>query len=142
MVSCKETNYGPLHLPLWIQVNFLKINKNSLTTFLTLYIVLCLHYNGVVCRSVLTTDHYVWHSGCKTQKKRKKSFMFDGAHIWNSLPTEIRESNSIISFETKIATRIFKYSHFWIVLLLLYLYIYIYIYIYFLLYVISYTISL
>ena len=42
----------------------------------------------------------------------KKSFMFDGAHIWNSLPTEIRESNSIMSFETKIATHIFEYSHF------------------------------
>jgi hypothetical protein len=41
-----------------------------------------------------------------------KSFMFDGAHIWNSLPTEIRESNSIMSFETKIATHIFEYSHF------------------------------
>jgi hypothetical protein len=34
------------------------------------------------------------------------------AHIWNSLPTEIRESNSIMSFETKIATYIFEYSHF------------------------------
>jgi hypothetical protein len=33
----------------------------------------------------------------------KKSFMFDRAHIWNSLPTEIIESNSIMSFETKIA---------------------------------------
>jgi hypothetical protein len=34
-------------------------------------------------------------------KKRLKSFMFDRAHIWNSLPTEIRESNSIMSFQTK-----------------------------------------
>jgi hypothetical protein len=51
----------------------------------------------------------------------KKSFMFDGAHIWNSLPTKIRESNSIMSFETKIATDIFKYLHFWIALLFLYL---------------------
>ena len=66
----------------------------------------------------------------------KKSFMFDGAHIWNYLPTEIRESNSIMSFETKIATHIFEYSHFRIALLFLY----IYIYIYFLLYVISYYI--
>ena len=30
----------------------------------------------------------------------------------NYLPTEIRESNSIMSFETKIATHIFEYSHF------------------------------
>ena len=42
----------------------------------------------------------------------KKSFMFDGAHIWNSFPTEIRESNSIMSFETKIAPHIFEYSYF------------------------------
>ena len=55
----------------------------------------------------------------------KKSFMFDGAHIWNSLPTEIRESKSIMSFETKIATHMFEYSHFGIALLFLYLYIYI-----------------
>jgi hypothetical protein len=56
----------------------------------------------------------------------KKSFMFDGAHIWNYLPTEIRESNSIMSFETKIATHMFEYSHFGIALLFLYLYIYIF----------------
>jgi hypothetical protein len=33
-------------------------------------------------------------------------------NIWNSLLTEIRESNSIMSFETKIATHIVEYSHF------------------------------
>ena len=33
--------------------------------------IMCLHYNGVVCRSVLTTDHYVWHSGCKSLRYGK-----------------------------------------------------------------------
>ena len=28
--------------------------------------ILCLHYYGVVFRSVLTTDHYVCHSECKS----------------------------------------------------------------------------
>ena len=28
--------------------------------------ILCLHYNGVVFRSVLTTDHYIGHSECKS----------------------------------------------------------------------------
>jgi hypothetical protein len=52
----QRTNFGPLHLPLWIQIYFV---KNSLR-----FLVLCLHYNGAVCRSVLTTDNYVWNSGC------------------------------------------------------------------------------
>jgi hypothetical protein len=43
----------------------------------------------------------------------KKSFMFDGAHIRNSLPTGIRESNSIMPFEKKSL-----YSHFLIALLM------------------------
>jgi hypothetical protein len=34
----------------------------------------------------------------------KKSFMYDGASIWNSLPKNIRESNSLSSFKRKIAT--------------------------------------
>ena len=43
-----------------------------LTTPLKIYYVssvetvLCLHYNGVVCRSVLTTDHYICHSEYKS----------------------------------------------------------------------------
>ena len=34
----------------------------------------------------------------------KKSFMYDGAHLWNSIPKEIRESKSFSSFRKKIAT--------------------------------------
>jgi hypothetical protein len=34
----------------------------------------------------------------------KKSFMYDGASIWNSLPKKIRESDSLSSFKRKIAT--------------------------------------
>ena len=34
----------------------------------------------------------------------KKSFVYDGASIWNSLPKNIRESNSLSSFKRKIAT--------------------------------------
>jgi hypothetical protein len=34
----------------------------------------------------------------------KKSFMYDGASIWNSLPKNIRESNSLSSFKRNIAT--------------------------------------
>ena len=34
----------------------------------------------------------------------KKSFMYDGAFIWNSLPEIIRESKTLSIFERKIAT--------------------------------------
>ena len=34
----------------------------------------------------------------------KKSFIYDGASLWNSLPENIRESNSISCFKRKIAT--------------------------------------
>ena len=34
----------------------------------------------------------------------KKSFMYDGAFHWNSIPKEIRESTSLTSFQNKIAT--------------------------------------
>ena len=36
----------------------------------------------------------------------KKSFMYDGAYLWNSIPKEIRESKSFASFRNKIATHI------------------------------------
>ena len=36
----------------------------------------------------------------------KKSFMYDGAHLWNSIPKEIRESKSLSAFRKKIATHI------------------------------------
>jgi hypothetical protein len=34
----------------------------------------------------------------------KKSFMYDGAFIWNPLPEIIRESKTLSIFERKIAT--------------------------------------
>ena len=34
----------------------------------------------------------------------KKSFMYDGAFHWNSIPKEIRESTSLTSFQNTIAT--------------------------------------
>jgi hypothetical protein len=36
----------------------------------------------------------------------KNSFKYDGAHLWNSIPNEIRESKSLSSFRKKIATHI------------------------------------
>ena len=33
----------------------------------------------------------------------KNSFMYDGAHLWNSIPKEIRESKTLSSFRNKIA---------------------------------------
>ena len=36
--------------------------------------------------------------------KMKKSFMYDGAFLWNSIPREIRGSTSLNSFQKKIAT--------------------------------------
>ena len=36
----------------------------------------------------------------------KKSFMYDGAHLWNSIPKEISESKSLSSFRNKIAAHI------------------------------------
>ena len=38
----------------------------------------------------------------------KNSFMYDGAHIWNSIPSEIRECKSLSCFQNKIATHIFN----------------------------------
>ena len=37
----------------------------------------------------------------------KKSFIYNGAFIWNSLPKEIRESSSLTDFSRKIATHMF-----------------------------------
>ena len=37
----------------------------------------------------------------------KISFMYDGAHLWNSIPNEIRECKSLSCFQNKIATHIF-----------------------------------
>ena len=36
----------------------------------------------------------------------KNSFMYDGAHLWNSIPKEIRESKSLSSFRNKIIAHI------------------------------------
>jgi hypothetical protein len=36
----------------------------------------------------------------------KNSFMYDGAYLWNSIPKEIRESNTLSSFRNKIAAHI------------------------------------
>ena len=36
----------------------------------------------------------------------KKSFMYDGSFLWNSIPKEIKESKSLSSFRTKIAAHI------------------------------------
>jgi hypothetical protein len=38
----------------------------------------------------------------------KKSFMHDGAKLWNSIPNEIRESKSLSFFQKKIAAHIFN----------------------------------
>ena len=37
----------------------------------------------------------------------KKSFMYNGAKLWNSVPNEIRESKSLSCFQKKIAGHIF-----------------------------------
>jgi hypothetical protein len=37
----------------------------------------------------------------------KNSFMYDGAKLWNSIPNEIRESQSLSSIQKKIAAHIF-----------------------------------
>ena len=36
----------------------------------------------------------------------KKSFMYDGAYLWNSIPKKIRESKSLSSFRNRIAAHI------------------------------------
>ena len=36
----------------------------------------------------------------------KRSFVYDGAFLWNSIPRDIKESKSLSSFRTKIATHI------------------------------------
>ena len=37
----------------------------------------------------------------------KNSFMYDGAHLWNSIPNEVRECKTLSLFRNKIATHIF-----------------------------------
>ena len=37
----------------------------------------------------------------------KNSFMYDGAHLWNSIPNEIRDCKTLSCFQNKIATHIF-----------------------------------
>ena len=37
----------------------------------------------------------------------KNSFVYDGAHLWNSIPNEIRECKTLSCFRNKIATHIF-----------------------------------
>ncbi len=37
----------------------------------------------------------------------KNGFMYDGAHLWNSIPSEIRECKPLSRFQNKIATHIF-----------------------------------
>jgi hypothetical protein len=36
----------------------------------------------------------------------KNSFMYDGAYLWNSIPREIRESETLSSFRNKIAAHV------------------------------------
>jgi hypothetical protein len=36
----------------------------------------------------------------------RKSFVYDGAHVWNSIPKDIRGNKSFSSFRKKIATHI------------------------------------
>ena len=36
----------------------------------------------------------------------KKSFMYDGAPLWNSIPKDVRESKSLSSFRNTIAAHI------------------------------------
>jgi hypothetical protein len=36
-------------------------------------------------------------------QKAKSLNMYDGAHLWNSIPKEIRESKTLSSFRNKIA---------------------------------------
>ena len=38
----------------------------------------------------------------------KKSFLYDGASIWNSLPMEIRESKTLTCFKNKIDNHILE----------------------------------
>ena len=38
----------------------------------------------------------------------KKSLAFNGPQVWNSLPNELKEINSLKTFQNKIASHIFK----------------------------------
>ena len=37
----------------------------------------------------------------------KNSFMYDGAHLWNSIPNEVKECKTLSLFRIKIPTHIF-----------------------------------
>ena len=41
----------------------------------------------------------------------KKSFMYNGAKLWNSIPNEIRESKSLSCFQRKLLVTISKFPY-------------------------------
>ena len=74
-----------------------KMGPKSLTNLFT--------YKG----EVTNFDRNISSSLCLPQPRTnnmKKSFVYDGAHLWNSIPKEIRESKSFFSFRKKIVTHI------------------------------------
>ena len=54
------------------------------------------HYNNEI------TDYKI-----RNISSMKNSFMYDGDKLWNSISNEIRESQSLMSFQKKIAAHIF-----------------------------------
>jgi hypothetical protein len=70
-----------------------------------------LHLGFTFPTRVLTPDLYISSGLCLPQPRAnnmKKSFMYDGAKLWNSIPNEIRESKSLSCFQKKIAAHIFN----------------------------------
>ena len=44
-------------------------------------------------------------------KNRKKSFSYNGAHVWNQIPEDIRTSAFYISFCEKLSSSTFSFSN-------------------------------
>jgi hypothetical protein len=67
-------------LVVWLTFRFYYVSRIETTS--------CLHYNRVVCRSILTTDHYICHSECNGVIVIRYAYGVCRSVILESLSTE------------------------------------------------------
>jgi hypothetical protein len=77
-----------------------KIDPESLTNLFT-------HKNNITNYKLRNISSGLYLPQPRTNNM-KKSFIYDGAKLWNTIPSEIRESKSLSCFQKKIAAHIFN----------------------------------
>jgi hypothetical protein len=77
-----------------------KIDPESLTNLFT-------HKNNITNYKLQNISSGLYLPQPRTNNM-KKSFIYDGAKLWNTIPSEIRESKSLSCFQKKIAAHIFN----------------------------------